>query len=257
VCVLLAIAAGNLRAVDWKSLHPQGYVSDFAGVLDAQSKPALESYCASVERSTGSQMALVVVPSLEREPIEDAARTIFDAWGIGHKGKNDGILLLLAVADRRSHLLAGAGVKPLLPDDFANRVLADMRPALREQHYGEALLSAAQAIGSAIAQGKHVDIAPPEQRPVHGHSRSIPWPLIIGGIALVVWLMRAGGRSGGFGGGGGVLGFLPWLLLGNLMGRDTWGSRGSGGFGGSDSGDSFGGFGGGDSGGGGGVSGDW
>jgi uncharacterized protein len=83
---------------------------------------------------------------------------------------------------------------------------------------------------------------------------SIPWPVIFGGIFLLIWLLRAGGTRGygGFGGGG----FLPGVILGNTMGRSTWGSRSSGGFGGFDSGDSFGGFGGGDSGGGG-ASSDW
>ena len=63
------------------------------------------------------------------------------------------------------------------------------------------------------------------------------------------------GGPRGYGGGGGG-GFLPGLILGNMMSRDSWGSRGSGGFGGSDSGGGFGGFGGGDSGGGG-ASSDW
>ena len=87
---------------------------------------------------------------------------------------------------------------------------------------------------------------------------NIPWLPILGGIALIFWLMRSGGTRGysGMSGFGGWSGLLPGLLLGHLMSRSTWGSRGSGGFDGYDSGDSFGGFGGGDSGGGG-ASGDW
>jgi uncharacterized protein len=251
----MALALGTLCAVDWKALHPQGYLSDFAGVVDAQSKAALEQYCAAVEKSTGAQMALVTVKSLEGEPIEAVANAIFHNWGIGQKGKNEGIMLLLVTADRRSRLEVGYGLEPIIPDGLAGSMLDDMRPALRQEHYGEALMAAAQTIGSIIAKAKGANISAPLPRRTHSHPGSIPWPMILGGLALLFWLMRAGGRGRGYGGWGGG-GFLPGLILGNMMGRATWGSRGSGGFGGVDSGDGFGGFGGGDSGGGG-ASSDW
>jgi uncharacterized protein len=115
--------------------------------------------------------------------------------------------------------------------------------------------AAASTIGDAIAAAKHVTLDASLPRRVQPSVRySIPWPLILGGVFLLLWLVRAAGGPPGYGGGGG--GFLPGLILGGLMGRSTWGSRGSGGFGGFDSGDGFGGFGGGDSGGGG-ASSDW
>ena len=114
--LLVLFFLGIAFAVDWKALKPQGYVSDFAGVIDAQSKAALEQYCATVERATGAQMALVTIRTLEREPIEDVANTLYRAWGIGQKGKNEGILLLLVIQDRRSRLEVGYGLEPILPD---------------------------------------------------------------------------------------------------------------------------------------------
>jgi len=253
--LLLAFAGSAGWAVDWKALKPQGYVSDFAGVIDAASKSRLETYAAEVEKATGAQMALVTVASLENEPIEDVANALFRAWGVGQKGKNEGVLLLLAIQNRRSRLEVGYGLEPILPDGFDGSVLRDMRPALRQQDYGDALMAAAQTIGSTIANAKHVAIQ--QQLPRRTQPRtsdSIPWPLIVGGIFLFVLLMRRGGPRGYGGGGGG--GFLPGLILGSMMNRGSWGSRGSGGFGGFDSGDGFGGFGGGDSGGGG-ASSDW
>jgi uncharacterized protein len=243
-------------AVDWKSLKPQGYVSDFANVIDASSKSQLEAYAATVEQATGAQIALVTIPSLEGEPIEDVANTIFRAWGVGQKGKNEGIMLLLAVNDRRSRLEVGYGLEPILPDGLTGSILREMRPALRQKDYGDAMMAAAQTIGNTIARAKNVNLtATLPRRAPRTTSNSIPWPVIIGGLFLLFWLMRRGGPRGYGGGGGG--GFLPGLILGNVLGRSTWGSRGSGGFGGSDSGDGgFGGFGGGDSGGGG-ASSDW
>jgi len=252
----LAVCAAVGWAVDWKALQPQGYVSDYAGVIPAANRAPLEAYCAAVEQSTGAQMALVTIPSLEGEPIEDVANTLYRAWGVGQKGKNEGILMLLAVHDRRSRLEVGYGLEPILPDGLSGGILRQMRPALRQGDYGDAMLAAAETIGNTIAQAKHVTInasLPRHRRP--GTSDSIPWPVILGGLCLLFWLMRAGAPRGfgGFGGGG----FLPGLILGNLMGRSTWGSRGGGGFGGPDSSDGgFGGFGGGDSGGGG-ASSDW
>jgi uncharacterized protein len=256
VSLLFGLFASTGSAVDWKALKPQGYVSDFARVIDPDSKSQLEAYCAAVESSTGAQIALVTIASLEGEPVEDVANTIYRGWGVGLKGKNEGALLLLAIGDRRNRLEVGYGLEPILPDGFAGSVLREMRPALRQQKYGEALMAAADTIGNTVAKSKNVSITtqlPRRMRP--SPSDSIPWPVVIGGIFLLIFLFRRGGPRG-FGGGGGG-GFLPGLILGNMMSRGSWGSRGSGGFGGFDSGDGgFGGFGGGDSGGGG-ASSDW
>ncbi|HZT33341.1 MAG TPA: TPM domain-containing protein [Bryobacteraceae bacterium] len=252
LCAVLLISLGAASAVDWKALQPQGYVSDFSGVVDTASKIELGTYCATVERATGAQIALVTIPTLEGEPIEDVANTIFRAWGIGQKGSNEGIMLLLVTGDRRSRLEVGYGLEPYIPDGMAGSILREMRPALRQNQYGEALKAAAQMIGSRIAQAKGVSLDAPLRRRIHPRTRdSIPWPVLLGGLFVLLWLLRAGGA--GYGGGGG---FLPGLILGGMMGRSSWGGRGSGGFGGYDSGDSFGGFGGGDSGGGG-ASSDW
>lgn len=256
----LVFSASAGWSVDWTAYKPEGYVSDFAKVIDPASKARLESYCGEVERSTGAQMALVTIPSLQGEPIEDVANTMARAWGVGQKGKNEGILLLLAIQNRRSRLEVGYGLEPILPDGLDGSILREMRPALRQGSYGEALIAAAQTIGSAIAAAKHVTIQTQLPRQVHPDTTDwFPWPVIVGFLLLFFWLMRSG-RPRGYGGyrrGWGGGGFLPGLILGNALGRSTWGSRGSGGFGGYDSSDGgFGGFGGGDFGGGG-ASSDW
>jgi uncharacterized protein len=254
---LLALAVAPAFAVDWKALKPQGYVSDFSGVIDAQSKAELENYCTRVEQQTGAQMALVTIQSLRGEPIEDVANIILRAWGVGKKGKDEGILLLLSTGDRRSRLEVGYGLEPLLPDGFDGDILRAMRPALRQTQYGEALRAAAATIGTKLAQSKGITLDTSLRRQIRPQptGQSIPWPLIVIGIVVVLSLLRGGG-------GGGIGGFLPGLLLGSMMGgrRGGWGGGSSGGFGGydsgGDSGGGFGGFGGGDSGGGG-ASSDW
>jgi uncharacterized protein len=255
-----ALFACLLPAKDWKTLKPTGYVSDFANVIDPSSKSTLEAYCGRIEQATGAQMAFVTIPSLEGEAIEDVANDIFRSFGIGQKGKDNGVLLLLVSGDRRFRLEIGHALEPILPDGLDGQILLDMRPELRAGQYGPALMQAAQRIGTILLQDKGVSIpnGVPRQPRVREHPvHSIPWPMILGGLFLLFLLTRGGGGRGGYGGGGGN--FLTGMLLGGLLnsGRRYGGGGGYGGFGGSDGGGGgFGGFGGGDSGGGG-ASSDW
>jgi uncharacterized protein len=253
--ILFALTlASSLAALDVDKLKPQGYVSDFAHVLDASSRVQLETYAGRVEQATGVQMAIVTIDTLDGLPVEDVANSLYRKWGIGKKGKNEGILLLVAIKDRRDRLEVGYGLEPILPDGFDGSVLRQARPLLRQGAYGPALFAAAEEMGSRIAQAKGVQLnfsLRPRMRRPQPRS-SIPWPVVVVGILLLLFLMRRGGGGGGFLGG---------LILGNLLGRGGGGGWSGGGFGGYDSGGGgggggFGGFGGGDSGGGG-ASSDW
>jgi len=254
LALLLAVPA---YAVDWKALKPEGYVSDFAHVVDGQSRTSLEQYAASVEKSTGAQLAFVTLPTLQGEPIEDVANDLFHAWGIGQKHQDNGVLLLLVVNDRRSRVEVGHGLEETLPDGFDGLLLDNMRPELRAAQYGPALLTAAQAIGEAIGKAKNVTLAAPAAatKRVIQHQQQVPWVPILFGLFVFWLLVRSNSRRGGGGGGG----FWTGMILGNALNSISYGGRGGGGFGGYDSGGTtggFGGFGGGDSGGGG-ASSDW
>jgi uncharacterized protein len=247
-------------AIDINLLKPQGYVSDFAGVIDAAARAELESYLAQLETATGAQVAIVTLPTLEGEPIEDFANDLFRKWGIGKKGTDEGLLLLLAIRDRQSRLEVGRGLEGIIPDGFAGAVLRQMRPLLREGNYAGALLEAAHMLGSRIAEAKGVTLNEQlrRRRPRQPHSGT-PWPLV-GGAAFLTFLLLSA-----------VLGYrqrrqrlwtgrpyqqdegiLPALILAQLLSQPREPGWRSGGFGGYDSpGGGFGGFGGGDSGGGG------
>jgi uncharacterized protein len=251
---LLCLAAAAVWAVDYTAQKPQGYVSDFANVVDASSRQRLEQYCASLEQTTGVQLAIVTVPSLDGEPVDQFANDLFRKWGVGQKGKDNGILLLVAINDRRTRLELGYGLEPAITDGLAGDVLRSMQPYLRAERYGDALLEAADQIGARISQAKNAIPAVPAPRPRERRHPQGGFPF--GVILFFVLLLLAGLARGGRGRGGGMGGFLTGMLLGNLMGGRGFGG-GGGGFGGFDSGGGgFGGFGGGDSGGGG-ASGSW
>ena len=244
---VLALTAAWAWSLDTSKLKPTGYVNDFAHKLDPAGKQALESYCANLERVTGVQMAIVTVDSLDGEPVEDVANRLYREWGIGKKGKDEGLLLLLAVKDRKDRVEVGYGLEPILPDGFVGDVAVDMRPLLQQGQYGAAILQGIESMGSRVAAAKHVtlDFGVEAPRPlVQSRGRGIPFPLIIVGVLVLLFLMRRGGGGGGL---------LAGMILGNLLGgggRGGWG--GGGGFGGGGGGGGgFGGFGGGDSGGGG------
>jgi uncharacterized protein len=252
---LFTLFSSAVFALDTSKLKPAGYVNDFAHALDGASAQRLEAYCANLERVTGAQMAIVLVDSLEDEPVEDVANRLFREWGIGKKGKDEGILVLLAVRDRKNRIEVGYGLEPIVPDGFAGGVLRGIRPILRQGDYAGALFAAAQQLGSRIAQAQGVDLGEARE-PVRGgrvrpEGTGIPWPLLIVGFFVLMWIL--GRFSGGGRGGGGFTGFLAGMILGNMMGRGRsgWGGGGFGGYGSGGGGGGFGGFGGGDSGGGG------
>src|SRR5262245_53925192 len=125
LCALIA-AAPMVCAADWGALQPQGYVSDFAHVVDEGSRARIEAYCAAVEKATGAQLAFVTVSDLDGEPVEDVANLLFRKWGIGKKGENNGALLLLSIRDRRSRLEVGYGLEPIITDGAAGALLREM-----------------------------------------------------------------------------------------------------------------------------------
>ncbi len=251
IVVVAALLCARLHAIDINSLKPQGYVSDFAGVVDAESRAAIERYGTALQQATGAQISLVTIKSLDGEPLEDFSIDLFRHFGVGRKGTDNGVQLLLVTDEHRSRIEVGNGLEPVLPDGLDGQILLDMRPELKAGHYGQALLTAAERIGSTIAQaqGKQVNVPGPPlpSHPVDDseHSSGFPWGLAIFIVFLVLSFIGRGRRGGGGG-------FWTGMLLGNLLGGG-WG-RG-GGFGGSSDNNSssggFGGFGGGDAGGGG------
>jgi len=256
LCVLVAICPALSADVSLKDLpKPTGYVSDLAHVIDPEAKNNLEAFCTRVEQQLGVQFALVTIDTTGNQPIRDFALDLARTWGVGPRKDNQGVLLLLAIKDRKSDIETGRGIEPYITDGFAGSTLRAMRPDLQGQNYGAALMMAARSMAAQIAQGKGVAFSdelpePSSRRTVPHRGGGISGPLILAGIFVLLWLLGRA-RRGRYGGGGS--GCLTGILLGNLLGGGRGGgnSWGGGGFGGGSGGGGFGGFGGGDFGGGG------
>ncbi len=248
--VLGGLLAGAAAAVDWTALKPSGYISDFAGVLDDRTRGRLDAYLAQVERDAATQAALVLVPSLGGEPVDDAAGAIYRAWDVGGKRNGRGVLLLFSLRDQRALVVVGAGMGAALRRDLPAAVLREMRPGLRAGRFDEAFLAAAETIGSEAARDAHARIGASLTRRLRPSLiADIPWLGLAAALVILLLLARAR-RPRGY---GEARGFWSGTFRRGAMNRSTWGARGSGGFGGFDSADSLGAFGG-DSGG---HRGDW
>jgi uncharacterized protein len=267
LALLASLFAGLAFGLDISKLEPRGYVSDFAGVLDANSSAAIETYCANVERATGAQFAVVLVDSLDGDTVEDASVRLFEKWGIGKKGTDEGLLLLFSMKDRKNRVEVGYGLEPIITDGAAGDVLRSIRPILRQGDYGAAIMAAVQQLGQRVAEAKGVTIE--GQAPVRQRRQNDGFP--VGAVIVFIFIIIAvlsnfGGRGRPRGGGANL---LAGMILGNMLGggRRRGSGWSSGGFGGSSGGGwggggfgggggGFGGFGGGGSGGGG-ASGGW
>jgi uncharacterized protein len=113
--ILFSFPAGTF-AQKLKDLKPQGYVNDFANVLSASAKQKLRALCAEVDSKAGAQIAVVTVPSLEGQEIEDYSIALATQWGIGPKDKSRGVMILFAPSEHKYRFEVGYGLEEILPD---------------------------------------------------------------------------------------------------------------------------------------------
>ena len=146
-----------------KSLQPTADVNDFASVLTAAQRDALEERCKQVREKTGAQLAVVTLKSLEGGQIDDFAVKLFARWGIGQKDKKNGVLLLVTIQDRKARIEVGYGLEPILPDALAGRILTEqLFPAFRQQRYADGLTAAVNRVAEIVERNEP---APANQQP--------------------------------------------------------------------------------------------
>ncbi len=253
IAVILYLAF-NVGALAQTLPKASGYVTDRAQVIDEVSRRQIEELCQELESKTGSQLAVVTLRSLNGEPIEDYAVKLFEEWGIGQKGKDNGVLVLVAIHDRRSRIEVGYGLEAVITDGYTGEVLRSLRSYFRANQYGPGLYVAANQLAIKIAQSAGVTLSaePVSRKPLQTPQKPLgldglaTGALILLALVLLPYLFNRGGN-----------GFVSTPRHGYRGRRYLGGGFGGfgGGFSGSGSG-GFGGFGGGISGGGGGSS-DW
>jgi uncharacterized protein len=218
---------------------PEGYVNDHANVLSESEKAGLESILKRFEAETTNQVVLLVIPSLEGDSLEDFSIRVAEAWKVGQKGRDNGVIFLVAIEDRKARIEVGYGLEGTLTDAQSGRILRNIVfPAFRQGAYPSGIQAGVVGILQAI-QGEFPSQAARQMAPTR-QARARASGLLLP-LLFFLLLFSRGGR---------------FFLLGGLLGG-MWGGRGGGmgrgGFGGG-----FGGFSGGGGGfGGGGASGSW
>jgi uncharacterized membrane protein YgcG len=139
---------------------PAGAVGDFAGVMDAGDIRRIEELAGELERKTGAELAVVTVKTIAPYgSIEEYALELFNAWGIGQAGRDNGALLILAVNERRVKIETGYGLEGAIPDSAAGRILDNaVLPRFREDDFSGGLLRGALAIAGAAAADQGVTL---------------------------------------------------------------------------------------------------
>jgi uncharacterized protein len=224
---------------------PLNHVVDLAGIIDANMEAGLNRYLLELEQKTTAQMVILTITSLEGESIDDLSlRVAHDKWKLGQKGKDNGLLLLVSLQDKKYRFETGYGLEGPLPDSLAGSIGRDyLVPYFREGNYSKGITAAALAVINIIAGDAGVEISGmPKLRTRSGaaNRRSRREPTLLGKILGVVFIigmiymfirhprlfmlflmmnMLGGGRRSGWGGGGG-------------FGGGSFGGGGGGGFGG-------------------------
>ena len=127
------------------------YVQDLAGVMDSESKAKILQMGRVLDEKTTAQVVVVTVPSLEGQDLESYSLELLRTWGIGQKDKNNGVLILLAVAERKTRIEVGYGLEGDLPDGKTGRIQDEyMLPAFKEGKYGQGLLQGYGAVVQVI-----------------------------------------------------------------------------------------------------------
>lgn len=268
--------------------NPTGYVNDFAQVLTVEQKNALENKLGAFNASTTNDIAIVTVKSLEGDYIEHYATELFQAWGIGTKKHDNGVLLLIALDDRKMRIEVGYGLEGSLTDSISSEIIRnDLTPAFKGGDYYDGIDRAIDDV-MKVTQGEYSR----GETASSGEGFSLEGIFIFVVIVLQFFGAILGRSKSWWAGGviGGVVGVIATVLhvlgvsfvIGSVMtvilvllgllfdyvvstsyqnavargGGVPWWVGGSRGFGGGSGGSSFGGFGGGRSGGGG-ASGSW
>lgn len=215
----------------------EGHVVDTAGKLTREEALALDRKLDAVRRRTGFEIVAFVVGSLEGEPIEDVAFKTFNAWQIGQGKVDNGVLLVIAPAERRVRIETGKGVGGALTDLQSNDIIRErIAPLLQKDRFRDAVDQGTDAITQALVAGSPGSPGSPGAKPPPPRGPDLVSVGIgAGALVLVIFLsiVSPGFRS------------ILWLLIHALL----WSSGRGGGGGGGGSG--YGGGGGGRSGGGG------
>ncbi len=243
--VLSFTAILSLQAQDLPR-KPSGPVADFANILDTRTERKIDLLAQALWEQAQFGLVVATFENIGDEPIEGFASKLYEKWGIGTRGRDEGVLVVLSLDPRRVRIEVGYGAEGYINDAKAGRMLDQHAIThFRSNDYSTGLLMLSAALAGEVEREKQISLRDPGVRTVstqyERNNVASPLHIILFGIVFLVMVSTPFGRS-----------LLMAMLLSGLLGGRRGGFRTGGGFGGSFGGGGFGGgFGGGMSGGGG------
>lgn len=245
VVLILFMTAAGAGASDrlLNSLQPRGYVNDFANVIAPAEEQQIEAIIVELKQQTGAEIAVVTIPSLEGGEIDDFTNRLFEKWGIGQRGKDNGLMFLAAMQDRLMRIEVGYGLEGAIPDATAGRIRRDViTPYFKAGRPGQGILAGVAALSLEVAREYGVELTgavaqvqtSPSSSGEEGLNPVVTLVLMVIFIAfairhpfLALFLIsggRGGGYSsrGGFGGGGGGFGGFSGGMSGGGGSSGGW-----------------------------------
>jgi len=176
------MAAAGCLALEVPPLKSR--VTDLADLFDSSSVAAMERDLEALERETGAQLAVLTIPSLEGEPLEDFSMRVVEAWRLGRADTDNGVLVLIARDDRKIRIEVGYGLEGVLPDVLCGRIIDNaMTPAFRQGDFSGGTRRAVELIGGLVRQDPEASTA--LERPSPSYPKAVP-ALAIGTIFIAV-----------------------------------------------------------------------
>jgi uncharacterized protein len=141
-----------------------GRVVDRAQVLSSSDHSRLNDLLAAHESRTSNQVAVLILPSLAGEPLEEFSHRVASAWGLGYKGTDNGVLLLVALQERKIRIEVGYGLEGTLTDAKSSRIIRnEMVPRFRQEEYSKGIMAGVQAILQTI-EGTYTPSPPTNEK---------------------------------------------------------------------------------------------
>lgn len=235
--VILLLCAISSAAVPEAETFPRptGFVSDFAGTISPEAEVVMTRIAGEVKAKTGAEIAVATIQTTGGRDIEEYSVELYMAWGIGEKGKDNGVLLLVALQDTKLWIKTGYGLEGAIPDATAHVIYREvLRPGFRSGLYDQALVTAVRMLAERILAEQGETLAYSDSVPgayVLRRSSGPPIPPWAMGLLFLIfpvfitllvrraagtsrygrrhggfWIGGVGGSSGGFGGGFGGFG---------------------------------------------------